>query len=319
MKILIVDDDDFALELLGSALSGAGYTDVTAASSGEEALGAVAHTDTPFDIFLLDIQMPGMDGIELCARLRKMAQYASTPIIMITAMQERRFIDQAFAAGAMDYVNKPFDPIELGVRISLAARLSNQAKKVDAYATEAASLKARTGMGAAFGVDEPIALRDVPRVISMTAMENYLLRLTYWMAIKSQSVVFSIPGFREIHARIDPSDAYDILSDTAAAITVGFKHTDHLVTYVGNGQFVVVVSGKNTVIGPETLWSIEANLEQDPPLLSSGEECPIRLVMGEVFSPGIWSAPNRLNLLLRPLDADLSPAGSGAEERARIW
>jgi len=300
MQILIVDDDDLALELLDSALRGAGYTDLTTAMSGAEALAIVEAAETPFDVLLLDIQMPGMDGIELCARLRAMPEYETAPIIMITAMQERHYIEQAFAAGAMDYINKPFDPIELGVRIGIASRLSCQAHRVEEYATEAAILKARTGVGAEFGADEPITIRDVPRVIGMTAMENYLLRLNYWMTINSKSVVFSVTGFRVIHAQTSPSDLYDVLSDTACAITNGLKHTKHLVTYVGDGKFAAVVNGRNATLDAETLLTIQSELDQSPPMLSSGVECPVQLSMGAVYTPGIWSAPNRLNLLLCP-------------------
>lgn len=313
MQILIVDDDDIALDLLDSALRGAGYTDLTTAMSGAEALAIVEATETPFDVFLLDIQMPGIDGIELCSRLRAMPEYESVPIIMITAMQERHYIEQAFAAGAMDYINKPFDPIELGVRIGIASRLSRQAHRVEEYATEAAILKARTGVGASFAADEPITIRDVPRVIGMTAMENYLLRLNYWMTINSKSVVFSVVGFRLIHAQTSPSDLYDVLSDTACAIANGLKHTKHLVTYVGDGKFVAVVNGRNATLDADTLLAIQSELDQCPPILSSGLEYPVQLNMGAVYTPSILSVPNRLNLLLGP--QQLAPGTNQPRER----
>jgi len=316
MKILAVDDDDLALELLSSALRGAGYSDVTTATSGNEALDIVATTEKPFDAFLLDIRMPGIDGIELCEMLREMPRYASVPIVMITAMQERHFIDRAFAAGAMDYINKPFDPIELGVRIGIAERLSSQAHQVEESATEVALLKSRTGFGAEFKAEEPITIGDVARVISMTAMENYLLRLTYWMAIKSKSVVFSISGFRAIHAQCDPAEMYDILSDAAGAITDGLKYTNHLVTYVGDGQFVAVVNGPGSVLDAEILRSIQYEMDQSQPVLASGKSCPITLEMGEVYSPGLWSAPNRLNLLLCPQLTENRSTANAAGHRA---
>jgi len=316
MRILAVDDDDLALELLSSAMRGAGYTDLTTATSGTEALDIVAESPIPFDTFLLDIQMPGIDGIELCGMLREMPHYATVPIVMITAVQERHFIDRAFAAGAMDYINKPFDPIELAVRISIADRLSRQSHQVEETATEVALLKSRTGFGTVFKADEAITIRDVSRVISMTAMENYLLRLTYWMAIKSKSVVFSISGFRAIHAQCNPAEMYDILSDTAGAIVDGLKYTNHLVTYVGDGRFVTVVNGPGSALDAETLQSIQYEMDQSQPILSSGRACPITLEIGEVYSPGLWSAPNRMNLLLCPQLAEYRPVSTAARHQA---
>lgn len=300
MKILAADDDDLALEILVSALRGAGYTDVISVTSGAEALKVIEESSVPFDAFLLDIKMPGIDGIELCSMVRAMPLYAIAPIVMITAMKERHYIDRAFAAGAMDYINKPFDPVELGVRIGIADRLARQSHQVEEAATEVALLKSRTGVGAKFAADEPVTIHGVPRVISMTAMENYLLQLTYWMALKSKSVAFSISGFSTVHAQCDPAEMYDILSDAAYAIAEGFKHTNHLVTYVGNGQFVAVLNGSGSAIDREILASIQFEIDQTPPILASGRLCPITFEMGEIYSPGLWSAPNRLSFLHSP-------------------
>ena len=63
MRILAVDDDQIALDILGSSLEDAGYRDFVVALSGADALEAIRATDRPFDIFLLDIQMPDIDGI----------------------------------------------------------------------------------------------------------------------------------------------------------------------------------------------------------------------------------------------------------------
>ena len=109
MKILLVDDDETFRSLISVTLNSAGYTDVTAAESGEAALRLLANTDTPFDAFLIDIRMPGIDGIELCSCIRSMARYKKSPIIMITAFPDRVSMEDAFHAGASDYVSKPVD------------------------------------------------------------------------------------------------------------------------------------------------------------------------------------------------------------------
>jgi len=93
MKILVVDDDEVIRHILVETLAISGFPDVTVAESGKEALEIVASTKTPFNCLLLDIQMPDMDGISLCRALRSTPGYSRAPIIMVTAMTEKRYID----------------------------------------------------------------------------------------------------------------------------------------------------------------------------------------------------------------------------------
>ena len=130
MKILAVDDDPLLLELLEATLAGAGYENVTLANSPREALEILQESLVPFKCILLDIQMPEMDGIELCSRIRRMQHYQTTPILMVTAMTERSFVERAFTAGANDYISKPFDPFELATRLRLAEESLQQHRMV---------------------------------------------------------------------------------------------------------------------------------------------------------------------------------------------
>jgi CheY-like chemotaxis protein len=76
-----------------------------------------------FDCFILDVQMPGMDGIELCRQIRAIEVYKDTPIIMNTAVADRDYIDAAFAAGATDYLTKPVDEVEVKARLGVIEQL----------------------------------------------------------------------------------------------------------------------------------------------------------------------------------------------------
>ncbi len=122
MKILAVDDDEILLELLAATLQMLGYAEVTTAGSASDALQIIGAEKQPFDCLLFDIQMPEMDGIQLCSIVKSMEPYKQVPVIMITAMTDRSFVDRAFAAGAVDYVTKPFDELELGTRLRIAER-----------------------------------------------------------------------------------------------------------------------------------------------------------------------------------------------------
>jgi DNA-binding response OmpR family regulator len=113
-KILVVDDEPDALELIEFNLKAAGY-DVVTAADGNEALKK-ARLVAP-DLILLDLMLPEIDGLEVCKILRRDASTAAIPIIMLTAKAAEIDRILGLELGADDYVTKPFSPRELGLRI----------------------------------------------------------------------------------------------------------------------------------------------------------------------------------------------------------
>lgn len=113
-KILIVDDDRINLRILGGILKTERYN-LTLAESGEAALEAYA-AQRP-DLVLLDVMLPGIDGFEICRRLKATYGADSAPIIFITAKAESDDVVQGLAAGGVDYLPKPFKPKEVVARI----------------------------------------------------------------------------------------------------------------------------------------------------------------------------------------------------------
>ncbi len=111
--VLVVDDDDYIRDLVGTALRYAGFA-TSVAVDGRAALAQAAET-TP-DLIVLDVMMPGLDGLEVCRRLR--AQGDSAPIIFLTARASSRDVLQGFARGGDDYITKPFVLDELVARIN---------------------------------------------------------------------------------------------------------------------------------------------------------------------------------------------------------
>ncbi|MFC7301050.1 hybrid sensor histidine kinase/response regulator [Cognatiluteimonas weifangensis] len=110
-----MDDQPANLRAVSTLLSRHGY-DVTTAGNGEEAL-ALATAQVP-DLLLLDMMMPGMDGFDLLAQLRRTPGLDAPPTIFLTAAQDRGMLLRAFDAGAVDYVTKPFIPEELLARVA---------------------------------------------------------------------------------------------------------------------------------------------------------------------------------------------------------
>jgi PAS domain S-box-containing protein len=120
-KILVADDDTRGLHFLKGLLSSEGY-ELSCACDGKEAL-ALAEESVP-DAILLDVMMPGMDGFEVCRRLRAHPVLNQVPIILLTALDDRESKLEGLEAGADDFLTKPFDATELLVRLRTITRLN---------------------------------------------------------------------------------------------------------------------------------------------------------------------------------------------------
>jgi len=119
MKILAVDDNPENVELINDILATSGYM-VIPAKDGPTAL-ALAESHEP-DLVLLDVNMPGMDGFEVCTRLKSNDKTAHIPVIMVTAMNDVDYRVRGLTVGADDYLSKPFSPRELIARTERSIR-----------------------------------------------------------------------------------------------------------------------------------------------------------------------------------------------------
>src|SRR5512138_3917863 len=112
-RVLIVDDAKANLDILVEGLKS--DHKLSLALNGEAALQVAART--PPDLVLLDIVMPGIDGYEVCRRLRKMPETAEVPIMFLSSLEEVQNKTRGFEAGANDYLTKPFEMLEVKARV----------------------------------------------------------------------------------------------------------------------------------------------------------------------------------------------------------
>ena len=122
-RILVAEDDDNIRALLASYLSVNGF-DIQAVSDGETALKHLSGSD--YDLAVLDIMLPGIDGLEVCRRVR---QKKEMPVLLLTALGEEQDRIEGFQSGADDYVVKPFSPRELVARVKAILRRTEHATK----------------------------------------------------------------------------------------------------------------------------------------------------------------------------------------------
>lgn len=128
IKLLIIDDVADNLQVIGSILMEQNY-DVSFARSGEEALGILENNN--FDLILLDILMPVMDGFEVCKKIRKKPEITNIPIVFLTARSDIDSVIKGFDLGAQDYISKPFKAEELLARVKTQVELKKQREQLE--------------------------------------------------------------------------------------------------------------------------------------------------------------------------------------------
>ena len=145
-KILVVDDNPDNVDLLTQYLSGLDY-EIIPAYDGQEALLSVEREDV--DLILLDVMMPGMSGFEVCRRLKANEGTDFIPIVLVTVRDDTRSKLEGFAAGADDYITKPFDIEELSARVKSLLRiktLQDQLREANANLAEMSVTDGLTGI-----------------------------------------------------------------------------------------------------------------------------------------------------------------------------
>jgi PleD family two-component response regulator len=131
-RILLVDDDAQVTTALELILAAGQFEEITVVANAEDAFDVLGLTNDDaevppaVDVIVLDVMMPGIDGIEACARIRKTRRYRDIPIIMCSGLDQTTSLNQAFIAGAHDYLTKPIRKIELLARVRSAMRFKRE-------------------------------------------------------------------------------------------------------------------------------------------------------------------------------------------------
>ncbi len=129
-SILVVDDEPDNFDVIETLLSAQNYQ-LHYAASGQSAIASL-DTFEP-DLILLDVMMPGMDGIEVCQRIKAMPQWESVPIIVVTALTTKKDLAQCLTAGADDFISKPVNSLELTARVRSMLRIRQQYQQLATF------------------------------------------------------------------------------------------------------------------------------------------------------------------------------------------
>ncbi len=311
MRILAVDDDQFILDLLAGSLTAKDRYDLVCCDSAEAALTLIETEKTPFDCFLLDIMLPGVDGIELCDMLRQSKRYRTTPILMITASREADLMERAFYAGATDFVSKPLEAIELSARINSAAMLNDSLHRERDMRHSLAELTEKTKLR----FEEEVVLAGTG-VSTLAGLENDLLRMPgscYAMTLVS----IDISGLRGIHRAVSGAQFrahLEAVAHAAMAVTEGMTLR---LAYTGNGRYLGVMIGRGRLDRTEILTRMTAQLSQTWDVEATGTPMPPQLLLGTLSDQRLWSglsASDELRAHLKSRDIE-PPLSKSREER----
>ncbi|GAA6161203.1 hypothetical protein NBRC116589_33770 [Ruegeria sp. HU-ET01832] len=244
LKVLAVDDEPGILELLQTALAEFESCQVSVASSASQALQVIKEAETPFDCLLLDIQMPGTNGIELLRQIRNTPGNSETPAIMLTAMSDRKHVEDAFAEGAFDYVTKPFDFFELRSRMNAAHLLMQERVRSRISSVSVKNLQNVLDYNQQFSFEDPLSVDGLKRCLRYVEFDNYIEQLgrsrlfdSWVTAIRLQDAAF----------RFDLNDFGEfrrIIADLGKSIQTGTAEAEAIFSYRGSGIYLVVTHGR---------------------------------------------------------------------------
>src|SRR6185436_19194170 len=172
-SVLIVEDEKHLADGLRYNLKAEGY-DVETAGSGEEALALLVDRGKPFDVLVLDVMLPGIDGFSLASRLRSQGEFV--PILMLTARGQGQDVLRGFEAGADDYLPKPFELSVLLARINALLRRREWLRKDRSRVAHDGDGSKTFDFGGKTIDFEALELRSGSQTVNLTLMEADLLR-----------------------------------------------------------------------------------------------------------------------------------------------
>jgi diguanylate cyclase (GGDEF)-like protein len=258
MAILMVDDSVDSRRLMRRLLEQEGHRDFLEAGSAPEAMRILGEglreAPAPVELILMDLQLPGMNGIEACRRIGEDSRLRDIPVIVVTASSENGHLPAAFQAGAVDYLLKPVNPIELTARVRSVLRLKremDQRKQREAELIEMAHKLA----------DANLELERLSSIDGLTGLTNRRrfdeLYLHEWKrAIRVGSaltaILIDIDHFKGYNDRYGHLAGDDCLRRVAVALREAAHRPGDSVARYGGEEFVAVLA-ETDAAGARTL------------------------------------------------------------------
>jgi CheY-like chemotaxis protein len=313
-----VDDDPLQLRVLSSYLGNSGFPDITTAESAESALKIISESFEPFDVFLLDIRMPGMDGISLCRNICSLPGYSDATVIMISSLKDKSQIQEAFHAGAVDYVIKPFDVLELKTRIRMSATVLR-------YRDEAAKTQERfnTFYAEVIGPERqadpgPTPIFGIASFVDYVVLCNLMLQTPLTRTFSVNAFAVRINAFDNLVESWNLAEQYQLLQEVAKVLSDSLAAQSYFISYIGNGIFVCASHKYDHMEMIDFTDTLRLNIEGLTVEDSTGFHQDISLTVGPRTFNKFYNLDRRVGLLLRSIDGLRLTASTGTSVTERM-
>ncbi|MCI2399246.1 response regulator [Aliiroseovarius subalbicans] len=240
MRILVIDDDENILAILEALLSSSGCHRIQTALSGSEALKIMSETDETFDCFLIDIQMPTVDGISLTKLIRETPGYALQPIIIITAMSGKEYVDEAFNAGATNYITKPFNLEDVQRKLQSAQQSASEKQSFLNQSYVEGELKKLGVEPKKVRLDRPLSIQSIDSSIDYREFENYVVQVSGRKSSKPAVCAVQIQEIENLYDAMNATDFASLISCVGQAIEEKLVKRGGGISYRGNGTFICI-------------------------------------------------------------------------------
>ncbi|OEF96741.1 GGDEF domain-containing response regulator [Desulfuribacillus alkaliarsenatis] len=226
MIVLTVDDCQLTQRLIKDVLQENSGIEIRQAFSGEECLEKLSED---IDLILLDITMPGKDGLEICNIIKQKQNYEDVPVMIITQNDDVVTLERAFSVGASDYICKPFNEVELRVRVRSLLQLCKEMKK----------RKAR---------EEELMMQTM--VDGLTGIANrrfldHMIHREWKLALRNQQplsiILFDVDYFKLYNDNFGHLAGDEVLKALAITAKKQLKRSSDIIARYGGEEFVVVL------------------------------------------------------------------------------
>ncbi|MCC6464422.1 MAG: diguanylate cyclase [Planctomycetes bacterium] len=274
MAILIVDDSPINRRILESVLRQTGHTDIEHADSADQAWQRVGlHSNQPrqdVELILMDIMMPGTSGIEAARAIKARAELHDVPIIMATAVDEETSLQEAFEAGAMDYLTKPFRRIELQARVASALAIYREIRTRKQREREL--LETTTKLEEANAALHRLSTLDGLTGVANRRWFNEMLEselrrahrehMEGKPAVPVSLVLMDIDHFKQFNDTYGHLAGDDTLKAVAGALTRAVRRPADMVARYGGEEFVALLPRTDTVGAVRVAENMRAEVER---------------------------------------------------------
>ena len=276
--ILVVDDEIDNFDVIEVLLAGYNY-ELHYAKSGEEAIDSLTLVQP--DLILLDLAMPGMDGMTFCRQLKLMPEWCSIPIIIVTVLVAKQTLAQCLEIGADDFISKPVNRLELNARVRSMLRIRQQHQQLSTFNTYLeASVQQRTEQ-----LHTMIAQDSLTKLPSRTCL---LEQLTECLAKKNSALAVIILDCDQFHL-VNASFGHlfgDKLLIAIAQRLLQLTHPQDILARLGEDAFCWVI---NSISEADTTTAIDSFIQTinnsfEKPFLVEGCEIYMTAGMGIAFS-----------------------------------